>query len=199
VLNIALTGNIASGKSEVARMFAELGAVIIDADELAREAVRPRTPAMTAIAARWGTGVLRPDGTLDREALRAIVFTSESARHELNRMVHPEVGRLREGLIEEARARGIDVVVSDIPLLFEAGLESGFDRIVLVDAPEPVRLARLMERRGLPEDEARRMIAAQMPSSGKRARADVVIDNDGSIDALRSEVARTWKSLTEAA
>lgn len=199
VLLIALTGNIASGKTEVARIFADLGATVIDADELAREAVKPGTPALAAIAARWGDRMLNPDGTLNRGALRSIVFSSEGDRQALNAIVHPEVKRLRDQLVDEARARGDAVVVAAIPLLFETGLEKEYDRVILVDAPDDLRLARLMHRRGLPAAEARRMMAAQMPASAKRQRAHVVIENENDLKALRRAVERVWHDLTDQA
>jgi dephospho-CoA kinase len=199
VLLIALTGNVASGKTEVARILADLGATVIDADELAREAVRPGSRALNAIAARWGDRILNPDGTLNRAALRAIVFANDQDRADLNAIVHPEVRRLRDGLVEEAKARGDAVVVSAIPLLFETGMEREFDRVILVDAPDDLRLSRLVRRRGLSTVEARRIMAAQMPAADKRARSDVVIENDADLKALRRAVERVWKDLTDSA
>jgi dephospho-CoA kinase len=193
---IGLTGNIASGKSTVARMLADRGAVVIDADLLAREAVRPGTPALDAIAARWGWGILAPDGTLDRAALRGQVFADRDQLEELNAIVHPEVERLREARIEAARAAGADVVVCDIPLLFEKHLADRFDAIVLVDAPRPVRLERLVRDRGLHEAEAMDMIAAQMPAELKRARSDHVVDNAGTTAELERRVEQVWRRLT---
>jgi dephospho-CoA kinase len=196
VLVVALTGNIASGKSEVARIFADLGATVIDADELAREVVRPGMPALASIVSRWGDRVLNPDGTLNRAAMRAIIFADAMERKSLNEIIHPEVRKLRDQLVEEARARGDTVVVAAIPLLFEAGLEREYDRVVLVDAPDDVRLARLVQRRGIGAVEARRMMAAQMPAASKRLRADAVIDNDADLKALRRSVEQVWNELT---
>jgi dephospho-CoA kinase len=195
VLSVALTGNIASGKSEVARVFAQLGATVIDADRLAREVVEPGTPALGEIVARWGDGVLHADGTLDRDALRRIVFRSEAERAALNDIVHPRVQALRDVRMAEAAARGDPMVVSDIPLLFESHLEDAFDRIVLVEAPDAVRLTRLVQSRGLGEAEARRMMDAQMPSEAKRARAHFIIDNDGSLDDLHCRATEVWNAL----
>lgn len=195
MLLVALTGNIASGKSEVAHQLSRLGATVIDADQLAREAVVPGTPALAAIVERWGPRMLRPDGTLDRAALRHIVFADDVEREALNGIVHPAVAQLRDRRVSEARARGDRVVVAAIPLLFETGIEGGFDKVILVDAPERVRLDRLVRLRGLDPDEARRMIAAQVPAADKRARADIVIDNDGTIEALRAAVERAWRDL----
>ncbi|HEX6942875.1 MAG TPA: dephospho-CoA kinase [Gemmatimonadaceae bacterium] len=196
MLLIGLTGNIASGKTEVARIFADLGATVIDADELAREAVRPGTPALAAIGAQWGERVLNPDGSLNRAAMRAVAFSNEADRKALNAIVHPAVKELRDQLVEEARRRGDAVVVAAIPLLYEAGLERDYDRVVLVDAPDDVRLSRLVHGRGIGADEARRMMAAQMPAAMKRARADIVIANESDLKALRRSVERVWRELT---
>jgi dephospho-CoA kinase len=196
VLLVALTGNIASGKTEVARIFAGLGATLIDADEVSREVVRPGTSALAAIVARWGKRVLRPDGTLDRAALRSIVFASPDEREALNAIVHPEVRKQRDRLVEEARARGDAVVIAAIPLLFETGLERDFDKVILVDAPDDVRLERLLQRRGIGAAEAKRMMAAQLPAASKRPRADIIIDNDSTLEALRPAVERAWEELT---
>ena len=196
MLLVALTGNIASGKTEVARIFADLGATVIDADVLAREVVRPGSTALAAIVSRWGNRVLHTDGTLDRAALRSIVFTSPAERAVLDSIVHPEIRRRRDQLVAEARARGDVVVIAAIPLLFETGLERDFDRVILVDAPEDVRLERLLRRRGIDEAEARRMMAAQMPASAKRPGADIVIENDSTLEALRPDVERAWAQLT---
>lgn len=196
MLLAALTGNIASGKTEVARIFADLGATVIDADELAREVVRPGTPALAAIVSRWGKRVLLSDGTLDRAALRSIVFASPAERDALNSIVHPEIRKRRDQLVAEARARGEGVVIAAIPLLFETGIEGDFDRIILVDAPDDVRLERLVHRRGIDAAEAKRMMAAQLPAANKRPRADIVIENDSTLEALRLAVERAWARLT---
>jgi dephospho-CoA kinase len=192
---VGLTGNIASGKSVVADMLAHRGATIIDADDLSREAVVPGSPALAAIVARWGKSVLSEDGTLDRAALRKTVFHDRAELDALNEIVHPEVARLREQQMKEARARGDRVVVSVIPLLFERHLADEFDYIVLVDAPRAVRLDRIVRDRGLEEAEAMDMIASQMPAELKRARADWVIENAGSRKELESEVDRLWNEL----
>jgi dephospho-CoA kinase len=197
LLLIALTGNIASGKSEVARSFADLGATVIDADELSREVVRPGTPALTAIVERWGHNVMQPDGTLDRAKLRDIVFASPEEREALNRIVHPEVRRRRDHLVAEARTRGDPIVVAVIPLLFEAAMQHEFDRVVLVDAPEDVRLQRLRRRSGMTVEEARRMMAAQIDPAVKRPGAHVVIENDSTLAELRRKVDAAWKQLVQ--
>jgi dephospho-CoA kinase len=199
MLLIGLTGNIASGKSVVSQLFSERGATIIDADVLARRAVETGTSAFRAIVERWGTSVLSPDGHLDRAALRRRVFGDPAELEALNQIVHPEVARLREELVSDARARGDRLVVCDIPLLFERNLVAEFDRIVLVDAPRPIRLERLVKDRGLRETEAMDMIAAQMPAELKRARADYVIDNAGTFGDLETRVRDVWGALEKLA
>jgi dephospho-CoA kinase len=195
MLLIGLTGNIASGKSTVARLLSERGATIIDADVLARRVVEPGMPAFDEIVRRWGSDVVAPDGSLDRDALRRLVFSHHEQLEELNEIVHPEVAAYRDRLVEEARQRGDRLVVQDIPLLFERGLVEQFDRIVLVDAPRPVRLERLMRARGLSETESMDMITAQMPAELKRARADYIIENTGTIRELEERVSEVWQAL----
>lgn len=192
---IGLTGNIGAGKSTVAARLAALGAHVIDADLLAREAVAPGAPALAAIAQRWGPGLLSADGTLDRAALRRIVFADPAERAALDAIVHPEVARLRDLAVTAAASAGIELVVCDIPLLFEAGLEHTVDEIILVDAPVPVRRERLIRDRGLPPAEADAMIAAQMPSERKRTRATYVIENAGSREELEARVDALWHTL----
>src|SRR4051794_1618488 len=199
MLLIGLTGNIASGKSEVAKMLAERGATVIDADELAREAVQPETQALRDIIKRWGKDVISSDGSLDRKALRQIVFADQHELDALNRIVHPGVTRLRDREIARAKERGDPIAVCVIPLLFERNLVEEFDAIVLVDAPRPLRLERLVATRGLEETEAMNMIAAQMPAELKRARADYCIDNNGSLEDLERDVDALWSSLQRAA
>lgn len=197
MLKVGLTGNIASGKSSVARVWRSLGARVIDADELARRAVRPGTPALAAIAERWGPRVLDARGELDREAVRGIVFAEPAERKWLESVVHPAVATLRDAEHRAAAEAGEPIVVSDIPLLFEAGLEDKFDSVVLVHAPEEARRARLVELRGLEPETAERMMGAQMDSELKLPRADHVIVNDGSLDALRRRAVEVWRLLEE--
>ena len=199
MLLVGLTGNIASGKSTVSRLFSERGATIIDSDVLARRAVEIGTPAYEEIVRRWGDEVVSPDGHLDRAALRRRVFKDQDELEGLNQIVHPEVNRLRIRLIDEARARGDRIVICDIPLLFEKHLAGQFDRIVLVDAPRPVRLERLVRDRGLRETEAMEMIAAQMPAELKRARADHIVDNASTLATLERRVNDVWASLEQEA
>ena len=195
MLNVALTGNIAAGKSTVVDWLRRWGATIIDGDELAREAETPGREVLTAIVKRFGTNVLHPDGTLDRPALRAKVIGDDTALTDLNAIVHPAVRRRRDELVAAARARGDVLVINDIPLLFEALDPSQFDAVVLVDAPVPVRRARLRALRGLSNEEADRMIAAQMDAGRKRARSQYVIDNDGSLKELEAKARVVFKEL----
>ena len=195
MIRIGLTGNIASGKSEIAKMLADRGATVIDADVLAREAVRPETQALKDIVKRWGKDVLKNDGSLDRAALRQIVFADQSELDALNRIVHPGVTRLRDREIARARERGDQIVVCVIPLLFERNIVEEFDAIVLVDAPRPFRLERMVASRGLEATDAMNMIASQMPAELKRARADYVIENNGSLQDLQRDVDALWSFL----
>jgi dephospho-CoA kinase len=195
MLLVGLTGNIASGKSTVAQLFGRWGATVIDADALARQAVEVGMPAYHAIVERWGQGVTAPDGPIDRRELRQRVFSDSEQLEALNAIVHPEVQRLRDQLIDDARRRGDRIVVCDIPLLFERRLADQFDRIVLVDAPRPVRMERLVRDRGLETTEAMKMIASQMPAELKRARADYLIDNTGTQDELENRAREVWQAL----
>jgi len=195
VLVAGLTGNVASGKSSVAQLLAARGATIIDADVLARIAVEPGTPAHRAITDRWGKAVLQSDGTLDRAALRHVVFNDPPELEALNAIVHPAVARLRDQSLAAARARGDRIVICDIPLLFEKKLAADYDVIILVDAPKAVRLERLTTQRGIPHADAVQMIAAQMPAELKRAHADFVIDNDRDQRALSRRVDEVWAAL----
>ncbi len=195
MLLVGLTGNIAGGKTEVSRLLGECGATVIDSDVLAREVVAPGTPALAAITANWGQSVLSPDGSLNRDALRSSVFQDPDELVELNEIVHPEIEKKRDATIAVARAKGDMVVVCVVPLLFEKHMADDYDKIVLVDAPRQLRFERLLKKRGIEEAEALRMIASQMPAELKRARADYVIENIGSITQLQSEVAALWAEM----
>jgi dephospho-CoA kinase len=195
MLNVALTGNIAAGKSAVAGLFRQWGATVLDADEIVREVQAPGSPVLLRIAERFGQSVLRADGSLDRSALRRVVLSEPDALTALNRIVHPAVQVRRTELMAEAAARGDRLVVSDIPLLFEAANPNEFDVVVLVDAPEALRLERIVEHRGLDRSEALKMIRAQMPAAEKRARSDFVIENDGDLAALERAAAAVWRAL----
>jgi dephospho-CoA kinase len=183
-LNVALTGNIASGKSTVARLWRDAGVPVVSADDLARDAVAPGSEGLARVAQRFGGGVLAPDGSLDRAAMRDLVFRDAEARSDLEAIIHPEVWRLRGEWLAERTAEGHGVVISEIPLLFETRRETAFDRVVFVDAPEDLRLQRVVENRGLSMEEARRMAAAQMDPARKRDGADYVIRNAGSVSDL---------------
>ena len=202
MLNIALTGNIAAGKSTVADLFRRWGATLIDADQLVREVQTPGSPVLVAIANQFGESVLLPDGELDRPRLRNIVMTDAAARHTLEAIVHPAVQERRRVRVEDARARGDRIVVNDIPLLFEALDPADFDAVVLVDAPEAVRLGRLINDRGMTELEAGRLLAAQEPSGPKRAwrggalhEGPFIIDNDGDSTQLEAQARAVWEEL----
>lgn len=195
MLVVGLTGNIGSGKSAVARLLEARGVPVIDADLLAREAVAPGTPALAAIAARWGAGVLAANGTLDRAALRKIVFANATEREALDAIVHPAVKALRDEQLAAHRAHGARVVVCDIPLLFETGLDRDVDVTLLVHAPLEQRLARIERDRGLSRVESLEMANAQLPADEKRVRSDYVIDNDGTLETLRTRVNESWTAL----
>jgi len=201
MLNVALTGNVAAGKSTVAGLLASWGATVIDADQLTREVQAPGSPTLAAIAAEFGPEILTPVGALDRARLRALVLADPERRRALERIVHPAVQRRRAELVAEAARRGARIVVSDIPLLFEALDPAAFDAVILVDAPEPVRLARLRQRSGLPEGEAWSLMAAQLPAAGKRAwrsstgAGPLVIENDADAATLDQRTRAVWESL----
>ncbi len=198
MMHVALTGNIAAGKSTVARHFADWGATVIDADAIVHDLQRPGQPVLAAMVRRFGPGILRADGALDRPALRHLVLADPGARADLEAIVHPAVARRRAELVAAA-APGRGIVVSDIPLLFESADPAAFDRVVLVDAPEAIRRDRLVRGRGLQPAEADRLIAAQMPSAAKRPGSDFVIDNDGSPEQLEAAAWAVWRQLAAAA
>jgi dephospho-CoA kinase len=198
MIQVALTGNIAAGKSTVARHFADWGAIVIDADAIVHDLQQPGQPVLAAMVRRFGPGILRADGALDRPALRHLILEDPGARADLEAIVHPAVARRRAELIAAAAPAG-RIVVSDIPLLFESADPAAFDRVVLVDAPEAIRRDRLVRARGLQPAEADRLIAAQMPSAAKRLRSDFTIDNDGSPDQLETAARAVWQQLAAAA
>ena len=196
MIHLALTGNVAAGKSSVARLFAEWGATIIDADAIVHELQQPGQPVLAQMVRQFGRDILRPDWRLDRPALRRRVLDDPKARAALEAIVHPAVVERREALIADAKARGAAVVVSDIPLLFEAADPDAFDGVVLVDAPVAIRRDRLITRRGMNPAEADRLIAAQLPSEGKRARSDFILDNAGTEADLEAAARRVWDAIT---
>lgn len=192
-MRVALTGGIASGKSTVADMFAELGAVIVDSDVIAREVVEPGTEGLARIVERFGEGILTDDGSLDRAELGSIVFRDDAARADLNAIVHPLVRRRAEQL--EADAPEGALVVQVIPLLLEAGLADGFDEIIVVDIPEAEQLRRLMARNGYDEDEARDRIRSQASREDRLAVATHVIDNAAGLAETRRQVEALVREL----
>ncbi|WP_326752107.1 dephospho-CoA kinase [Streptomyces hirsutus] len=186
MLTVGLTGGIGAGKSEVSRLLVECGAVLIDADRIAREVVAPGTPGLTAVVEAFGEEILTEDGSLDRPRLGAIVFADKERLALLNSIVHPLVGaRSRE--LEEAAAEDA-VVVHDVPLLTENGLASLYDLVIVVDASTETQLERLVGRRGMSEEDARARMAAQATREQRRKIADIVIDNDVSLDELTRRV-----------
>ena len=194
VIRVGLTGGIASGKGLVAAELARLGAVVIDADVLAREVVEPGTPGLAAVVQRFGTGVL-DGGRLDRARLGAIVFADPEARRDLEQIIHPAV-RARAAELERA-APGDAVVVHVIPLLVETGQQDDFDRVVVVDADPDIQLARLRSRDGLSEEAALARLAAQASREERRAAADVVLSNSGRVTDLHRQIRHLWAELSE--
>jgi dephospho-CoA kinase len=193
---VGLTGGIASGKSTVARMLAEKGVPVIDADALAREVVEPGTPALARIAARWPE-VVR-DGVLDRKALGAVVFARPEERAALEAIVHPAIRAEVERRLAALEAAGAEVAVYEAALLVEAGLDEELDALVVVALPEEEQVRRLVARDGLSAEAARARVAAQAPLAEKVRRADYVIDNTGDLAALRRRVDEVWSALRSA-
>jgi dephospho-CoA kinase len=192
-----LTGGIGSGKSEVSRRLAALGAVLVDADAVAREVVEPGTPGLAAVVEEFGEDVLRTDGTLDRERLGSIVFADDDKRRRLNAIVHPLVGQRMQELVEDAPASAI--VVYDVPLLTENDLAGMYELVVVVDAPVEEQVRRLTTLRGMTEEAARARIAAQATREQRRAVADRLIDNSGTLETLAARVEELWAELTRRA
>jgi dephospho-CoA kinase len=195
VLLVGLTGGIGSGKSTVARLLEKRGAVVFDADLLAREAVEPGTPGHAAVIERFGADVLAPGGELDREALASIVFADPAARRDLEQIVHPEVRRLfAEG--SEAYRDTDRVVVFSAPLLVETGMHTAFEVLVVVSATIATQIERLMRQRGMSEPSIRARIDAQAPLEDKAAAADFLVDNEGSLGELERQVEQLWNDLS---
>ncbi|MEU5300309.1 dephospho-CoA kinase [Streptomyces noursei] len=193
MVKVGLTGGIGAGKSEVSRLLASYGAVIVDADKIAREVVEPGTPGLAAVVEEFGAEVLAADGTLDRPKLGALVFSDQEKLKALNAIVHPLVGARSAEL--EASAGPDAVVVHDVPLLTENGLAPLYDLVVVVDATPQTQLDRLVRLRGMAEDEVRRRMAAQAAREERLAVADLVIDNDGPLEALEPQVREVWERL----
>ncbi|WP_424534567.1 dephospho-CoA kinase [Sphaerisporangium viridialbum] len=193
MLKIGLTGGIGSGKSEVSRRLAGHGAVVIDADKIAREVVEPGTTGLALVVEAFGRGVLRDDGSLNRERLGQIVFADPEKLRRLNAIVHPRVGErvaeLQEGAPDDA------VVVYDVPLLAENDLAPMYDVVIVVDAPDEVRLARLVDLRGMAEEDALARIRSQATREDRLKIADIVIPNEGPLGLLDARVAEVWAQL----
>lgn len=197
MLKVGLTGGIGSGKSEVSRLLASYGAVVVDADAIAREVVEPGTPGLAAVVAEFGEDVLGSDGTLNRPKLGAVVFADPARLAALNAIVHPLVGSRSAEL--EAAAGPEDIVVHDVPLLTENGLAPLYDVVVVVDASPATQIDRLVRLRGMTEDEVRSRMAAQADREERLAVADVVIDNDGPLVLLEPQVRAVWQKLRDRA
>jgi dephospho-CoA kinase len=199
VLRVALTGGIATGKSTCLRRFAELGARTIDADVIAREVVLPGRRALAAIVSRFGTGILGPDGTLDRSALGRVVFHDAEARADLERIIHPEVFAAIERWFEELVAQTPEsapiVAIADIPLLYETDQAHRFDWVIVSACDRDQQLDRLMARNGLSRDEAQTRIDAQLSIDEKRARADLVVDTSGTMAETIESIDMAWSRL----
>jgi dephospho-CoA kinase len=197
MVKIGLTGGIGAGKSEVSRLLASYGAVLVDADVIAREVVAPGTEGLAAVVAEFGPEVLRADGSLDRPKLGAVVFADPQRLAALNAIVHPLV---RQRTAELEAAAGPDaIVVNDVPLLAENGLAPLYDLVIVVDAADEVRLERLVKLRGMVEEEARARMAAQAGREQRLAVADFVIDNNGPLAELEPKVHAVWERLRERA
>lgn len=192
-LQVGLTGGIGSGKSTVSARLSELGAVVVDYDLLAREAVEPGSAALAAIGARFGDDVIAPDGTLDRPALGSVVFADEQARRDLEAITHPAIRELAAARVAQAPAES--VVVHDHPLLVEMGMAGQCDTVVVVDVPTDVQVERLVEQRGMTEADARARLAAQTSREDRLAVADEVLDNSGTREQLLDAVDALWERL----
>jgi dephospho-CoA kinase len=200
VLKVGLTGGIASGKSTVARVFAELGAHVIDADAVARDLVPPGSPALAQVEKVFGTRVLRPDGALDRAALGAIVFADDEKRRTLEDILHPPILEEIDRRVAELERTGtVGTVVVDAALILELGLQARYDAVVVVWATPEQQEQRLVRRDGISAEEARRRIAAQMPLAQKRLRADFVVDNSRDEAFCRADAGRVFRELTRLA
>lgn len=192
---VGLTGGIGSGKSTVAKMLTELGATVVDADQLARAAVAKGSAGLTAIVAEFGSEVLDHDGNLDRKRLGRRVFKDDSARRNLEALVHPVVAQMAQTRFAAAHASGAPLVVYDVPLLYEKGLDEVVAQVVVVSVSGETQRARVLNRDDLPSDEIEDRIAAQMPIADKVARADHVIDNDGSRQSTQAQVDALYSKL----
>lgn len=194
MITIGLTGGIGSGKSTVSSRLAELGAFIVDADLVAREIVEPGQPALAELAEAFD-GVLNPDGTLNRAELARQAFATPEATEKLNAITHPRIRARTEELFKQGRESGAQVLVYDMPLLIENGEVDKVDHVLVVDAPDELRIDRLVQHRGLDEDDARRRLAAQIDRATRLNAADTVLDNSGTVEQLLEQVHGFWAGL----
>jgi dephospho-CoA kinase len=196
---LGITGNIASGKSTVARELGRRGAVVVDADQLAREVVVPGSPTLARLVDAFDEGILHPDGSLNRTEMGRRIFADDHAREVLNGIMHPAIARLSGERLHELRCSSAPLVVYQAPLLFEVGAQDRVDKVLMVKIAPPVQLARLMARDDLTEEQARQRIAAQMSQDEKIARADYLIDNSGTLEQTVAQIDRLWPGLVGAA
>lgn len=196
MLNVGITGSIGAGKSLVTSLFEQWGATIIDADRIVRELQSPGTPVTKKIAQRFGSEIVSESGAIDRGKLRARILADSNDRAALNAIVHPAVAQRRDELLDEAKGRGDEVVVNEIPLLFEVLDPKAFDVVIVVDAPVAIRRKRVMLHRGLSAAEVDALMASQMDPAEKRRRADYVIENDGSLEDLETRAREVWQRLS---
>lgn len=196
MLSLGLTGGIASGKSTVAAMFAELGARLVDTDLIARQAVAPGEDALKRIVAEFGPAVLDQNGDLDRRRLRELIFADKEARAKLNAIVHPAVAaRVREELARIAEADPQGVALVDVPLLYETNTQDRYQAVVVVYVPPQVQVQRLMKRDGVSREAAEQSLQAQMPLSEKKRKAQFIVDNSGTLQETREQVRAVWKDI----
>lgn len=196
---LGITGNIASGKSTVARELGRRGAVVVDADQIAREVVVPGSPTLARLVDAFDGGILHPDGSLNRTEMGRRIFADDHAREILNGIMHPAIARLSGERLHELRCSSAPLVVYQAPLLFEVGAQDRVDKVLMVKIAPSVQLARLMARDDLTAEQARQRIAAQMPQDEKSARADYLIDNSGTLEQTIAQIDRLWPELIGAA
>ncbi|NNM32910.1 MAG: dephospho-CoA kinase [Gemmatimonadetes bacterium] len=194
---MGLTGNVASGKSTVAELWRSWGVPVVSADVLARQAVLPGSAGLASVVRAFGEGILAPDGSLNRAALRRVVFDDDAARRRLEAIVHPSVRVLRDKWTDARRSWGVELLAWEIPLLYETGADREVDRVVFVDAPEAERERRMVQHRGLSSEEARAIMEAQGDPREKRSMAHHVIDNGGSLAALRARARQVLEACAE--
>lgn len=192
-MNIGLTGGIASGKSSVSELLVSLGAILIDADQIAREVMLPGHPVLAAVAKQFGQGVLLEDGTLNRKKLGELVFNHPEQLQALNDITHPAIRQeMKDRKLKYEEQFPDRLIVSDIPLLYESGLENGYEQIMLVYVPREVQIERLMKRDGMDKSQAIRRLEAQMDIEEKKQRADIIIDNSGDFEETKKQILAFW-------